>query len=673
MIRFDRSGYFGPLLAIEGGILQELFQPTLYYGSYTLVVFVTQTISGVENVIEDHTKSGLHFIGGFVSFLLIFRLNQCYDRFVNGQRLCSEFFNSLENMLGIACAYIGHWLPADVPEEAQHTAANSKAHIARLILATSAAFRFHTRIADGSITGTPFDDEEVPQVLFDYGRVHGLLLPEESRLVNSLSGLYLDADPVATSGAPGRPVFDANYRQMHPDQWRYSLRARLHYKRDRVDRGPAGSWPLGFEDSQRHEQAETIGVALPLVIIGLLRHELLKPLSKVTGETPWGYPERVLNLMEVYLKSVTNCLQDLDRLITVPLSLPYLQHCKIVFLFFVIVYPLIMDLSKGFWANVVVPVVIFFSLLGFETLADQLENPLGNDHIDVNVLQMMHSLDISANAIFRVEEGARRKLQANMATAERYWAGQATKLDVHLAADPEEGLSVDTARIGRFSTFFRWEPLPHLMQGYLAETFLSQHDIGHDVSRSKSRWRIGDAPLDDRISGSQPGQAGSVAPSLEEHHESDGSHFVCLELKQDAVRGFHKYLDSVSSQEDTDGPTSASRIRLLLQNMTSTASPWETKAKEAVHQFLNAHMSGGRDGAAEHANVEPTGPSVAVSFSLSAGPSGAARSASPRTFVRYDERPEGSEMGGRPSAGPFSPRGILRCDERSEGSEMGGR
>lgn len=669
MIRFDRSGYFGPLLAIQGGILQELFHPTVCYGTYTLIVYVTQTLSGVENLIEDRTKSGLHFIGGFVSFLLIFRLNQCYDRFVNGQRLCSEFFNSLENMLGVACSYIGHWLPADVSEEAQHTAANSKAHITRLILATSAAFRFHTRIADGSITGTSFDDEDVPHVLFDYGRVHGLLLPEESRLVNSLCGLYLEADPVATGGASGRPVFGTSYSQMRSDQWRYSLRARLHYKRDRVDRGPAGSWPLDFEDAQRHEQAESIGVPMPLAIIGLLRHELLKPLSKVTGDTPWGYPERVLNLMEVYLKSVTNCLQDLDRLITVPLSLPYLQHCKIVFLFFVIVYPLIMDLSKGFWANVVVPNVIFFSLLGFETLADQLENPLGNDHIDVNVLQMMHSLDLSANAAFRVEEGARKKLRANAAKAERYWAGRATKLDVQLSGEEaEEGpLGGDAARIGRFSTFFRWEPLPHLVQGYLAETFLSTSDVAHDLGRSRSKWRIGDAPLDDR---SQLDPAFSAFPASEEHHESDGSHFVCLELKQDAVRDFHRYLDSVSSQEDTDGPMTASRIWLLLQNMTSKVSPWETRAKEAVHQFLNAHMamSGGRNSAAEREFVEPTGSGVALTFSPSAGPT-------VRSFVRH---PEGSDGDGRPLAGALSSRNIVRCDECSEGSaevssEMGGR
>merc|ERR1719375_946227 len=87
-----------------------------------------------------------------------------------------------------------------------------------------------------------------------------------------------------------------------------------------------------------------------------------------------------------------------------PTPLPYLQHCRMLFLIFSIAFPLSMETSKGFFFNIGLPLMIFWAIMGFEVLAASLENPLGNDEVDMNLFEKIHSLEVNAEQIFDATE-----------------------------------------------------------------------------------------------------------------------------------------------------------------------------------------------------------------------------------------------------------------------------
>merc|ERR1719375_815136 len=87
-----------------------------------------------------------------------------------------------------------------------------------------------------------------------------------------------------------------------------------------------------------------------------------------------------------------------------PTPLPYLQHCRMLFLIFSIAFPLSMETSKGFFFNIGLPLMIFWAVMGFEVLSASLENPLGNDEVDMNLYEKIHSLEVNAEEIFNCTE-----------------------------------------------------------------------------------------------------------------------------------------------------------------------------------------------------------------------------------------------------------------------------
>merc|ERR1719174_1422372 len=128
----------------------------------------------------------------------------------------------------------------------------------------------------------------------------------------------------------------------------------------------------------------------------------IQPLGK-----PWGYFERQLN----YIINTTNIIMErkhmLDCLITMPLPLAYLQHCRVLLAIFAFCHPFSIDPDEGVLDNVVMPFCLFWAIMGFEVLAEMMENPLGDDETDINSMQMIHSLEVCAQHVFDISEGRR--------------------------------------------------------------------------------------------------------------------------------------------------------------------------------------------------------------------------------------------------------------------------
>jgi len=132
------------------------------------------------------------------------------------------------------------------------------------------------------------------------------------------------------------------------------------------------------------------------------------------------------------------------------------------------VYPLTINALHGLWANVFSPFCLFTALLGFEVLADEMENPIGDDSIDLNIMRMIHELEGRCCEIFNMCELQRATLFKDM-TSSLYNMG----MD---GTSREKRHNRDV--VGDFSYHFTWLQLPVHIMAYCAD---KEHGVGNEV------------------------------------------------------------------------------------------------------------------------------------------------------------------------------------------------
>jgi len=280
---------------------------------------------------------------------------------------------------------------------------------------------------------------------FDLIRLKGLLYENEFALVQKVSGLrQLDEYDDAT-----KIMVDFTH---------------FHNSDVVQDNRSTSSSTATNVGASRNDISGHAACALPVALLQIMRGMLMQPMSQ-----KWGYPERVINLLEAHISTVSNCFEQLDRLITIPLPLAYLQHCKILFLIFVGIYPLTINTLHGVWANVFSPCCLFMALLGFEVLADEMENPIGDDTIDLNVMRMIHELEGRCCEIFDICELRRATLFKDLTSPL-----QDMGMDV---ISREHRRKDDIAVAGDFSYHFTWLPLPVHIMAYCAD---KEHGVGNE-------------------------------------------------------------------------------------------------------------------------------------------------------------------------------------------------
>lgn len=172
-----------------------------------------------------------------------------------------------------------------------------------------------------------------------------------------------------------------------------------------------------------------------------------------------------MNFHETLLGNISRSYESLDQLVTIPLPLPYLQHCKFLLFLFMVFYPLCVDIHHGLFSNVVVPSLIAMALLGFEMVADNFENPFGDDDSDLNFLETIHSLEVEIQSIFNLSE-------RDATDVFQSWRelGQTFELCDYVGdVDDTEG-NAQTIKSYSFTDFFEWAPLPVHTLEYLIRT-----------------------------------------------------------------------------------------------------------------------------------------------------------------------------------------------------------
>lgn len=425
MIRYHRLGWWGQLSATRGGVLPEISRGAVFYSFY-LVALYGLCLQAESDVIIADDQHTFHYIGHCMMFMLVFRLNQCWNRYCDGNDLTAAYYNGLHNIQSMCLAYLKgsqigslnllhpkqneKWLKQQEKMLVHDGLAMTiRVHITRLTLAMAVALKYHCRITESAVSGSMLSPDAVTYVLFDFIRIRGLLYPSEQPILAGACGLYSQR---STDG-------DCCRKGEQTNNW-YSnilkIPLSVDYWKGQGNLGfnsascvPPPPRPVFLETDHGPELSpDYVGVPLPLVLLQLLRCYIHEPLKI----EPWGYAERMVNLAEIHISNICQSFESLDRLITTPLPLAYLQHCKVLFCCFSALYPLTLQTSHGIWANLVAPFLIFIALFGIECLAEQFENPIGEDVADLNVVEMLHDFEVRCHEVFNLAGKHRQQLRS---------------------------------------------------------------------------------------------------------------------------------------------------------------------------------------------------------------------------------------------------------------------
>lgn len=99
MLRFNSSSWFSSVFVFYGGVFPRLLIPAICYVAYvvTLYQFCMKSNFGL-------SADGLKFIAGATTFMLIFRLNQCYSRMQRANKMLVDAICGLRAIVGVTCA-----------------------------------------------------------------------------------------------------------------------------------------------------------------------------------------------------------------------------------------------------------------------------------------------------------------------------------------------------------------------------------------------------------------------------------------------------------------------------------------------------------------------------------------------------------------------------------------
>eukprot|EP00747_Dinoflagellata_sp_TGD_P184452 gnl/TRDRNA2_/TRDRNA2_40064_c0_seq1.p1 gnl/TRDRNA2_/TRDRNA2_40064_c0~~gnl/TRDRNA2_/TRDRNA2_40064_c0_seq1.p1 ORF type:complete len:639 (+),score=113.47 gnl/TRDRNA2_/TRDRNA2_40064_c0_seq1:67-1983(+) len=455
MIRYPRASWI-TVFYWWGGINRQIVCPAFIYMCLLWVIYFVQKVYPA--AVLPISEVSLRSLAGFVAFLLVFRLNQCMRRQNRGESLVGELFATFEHIIGMCCVNI-----KGVNEAALGVAADSfkhkdfkeavhaqdlgtlvKVNVIRLTMALAISWVIHCRLLDAaSAAEGVLGEDDLHQIVYLYFRLEGMLYAKEMELIDQ--ALCITCESCDFQGQDGeRRLKDGDDRTYRVEVNRYRT-----------------SKELADENSERFLGGATQGDAmtsmpLPKVILMMLGDLLMQPL-----DLDWGYPQRMMNAFLRCQESITDLIADLNILVANPLPLAYLQHCRCLLLIFAVCYPMSVPPSEGLTDNIVMPFFIFWSMLGFEYLGEMLENPLGDDETDLNLMEFLHNLEVSAKYFYDVSEIHRVNMRQLL------WQ----QLDEWNVKDPTAQKGADGGALGAgpggsflpkrpFETFFRWTPMP---------------------------------------------------------------------------------------------------------------------------------------------------------------------------------------------------------------------
>jgi len=329
-----------------------------------------------------------------MSFLLIFRANQAYQRYWSGRTEVSEFFAAVREFILLAMGYVrggvhtsmalfyGTSSPslASIHEDKfDVTARELRVDLARLTVAICVTLRMHTNVAcDGYCFGS-ISSQSKWLLDWDRLRLRQLLTAEEFAIVDTAIGV---AEHEGDSVPGKKDVVRRLVAQFS--------------NRVNEDDGPPDDWPdefqVNFEEYPR-----------PLNrVVHFIREIVFLHMNMMENNQPWGIKERFVTELIVVLSKIELAFENINQIINTPLPLPYANLCKVLLSIFLLSMPFFVDYRLGWFANTVIPAIVSIALLGIDAIATELENPFGDDANDLDIMEHIHAMELEAMEVLRL-------------------------------------------------------------------------------------------------------------------------------------------------------------------------------------------------------------------------------------------------------------------------------
>lgn len=152
------------------------------------------------------------------------------------------------------------------------------------------------------------------------------------------------------------------------------------------------AFPWTLKENLRLKDYSSVAVHMPADMISAFNHASHKPyfilaeLSKRTNQLMLKNKitaEQFL-LLENKISELTDILGACERIKNTPIPFGYAIHLKRILLIYLLSLPFAFIESIGWW-SVPVAMIVFYTMIGIELIAEEIEDPFGTDVNDLPV------------------------------------------------------------------------------------------------------------------------------------------------------------------------------------------------------------------------------------------------------------------------------------------------
>eukprot|EP00449_Zooxanthella_nutricula_P001286 CAMPEP_0198515826 /NCGR_PEP_ID=MMETSP1462-20131121/17548_1 /TAXON_ID=1333877 /ORGANISM="Brandtodinium nutriculum, Strain RCC3387" /LENGTH=394 /DNA_ID=CAMNT_0044245333 /DNA_START=52 /DNA_END=1233 /DNA_ORIENTATION=- len=374
MIDYDQSSWLDILIRWQGTILESSWPKIAIVFVYVSATYGLQLLLDCNfGYAWDHS----YIVGRCLSFLLVFRANSSYEKYVEGRKLCCQFFAGLRNLVMLTCALFkgGHgqyvWnrragtngfsaeRRASYDDEDDRAASAARADIVRWALALANAFLIAMRLTPAQFSQGEVSELAKWKLNFTRMRLRTLLTKEEFAALDR-------ALHVEDTGVERRLLWNSGKGEPHV------------FHKQSCPSMPGGKYRVSMVPSYRQ-----------LVII----LHVVAQTVRLHANEPHGFKERFLPAFIGAIKHVNHLHDRVSQAITSPLPLPYVNLVRTLLMMYLLSIPFFVDYTAGVLANVGMPTLQAMALLGIDQIGTELENPFGEDINDLDFQAMIMGLE----------------------------------------------------------------------------------------------------------------------------------------------------------------------------------------------------------------------------------------------------------------------------------------
>jgi putative membrane protein len=152
------------------------------------------------------------------------------------------------------------------------------------------------------------------------------------------------------------------------------------------------AFPWTLKENLRSKDYSSVAEHIPADMIAAFNKAYHKPnfilaeLSKRTNELMMNKKingEQFL-ILENKISELTDILGACERIKNTPIPFGYAIHLKRILLIYLITLPFAFVESIGWW-SIPVAMIVFYTMIGIELIAEEIEDPFGNDENDLPV------------------------------------------------------------------------------------------------------------------------------------------------------------------------------------------------------------------------------------------------------------------------------------------------